>query len=1136
MYRTKFFILFILILNSYAFFAQEYQSLYKNETFLPTSTTIRLSNQSLNPDFFEVLLENNQKISADLYSIDFSSGLLIFKEDFFKYIADNQITITVNYLIYPEFLTKKYSKVAEESIVEDSEFEGYKYSFSQHNTTNFSPFDGLYTSGSLSRGITVGNNQNAVTNSSLDLQIQGQLTDNVTIKASLQDSNIPIQDGGYSQKLDEFDQIFIEIDARKWQIRAGDLFLENRKNKFLNFNKKVQGISSRFFLDKNQQTSALGSVALVKGQYAKSSFVGLEGNQGPYKLKGSNQELYILIISGSERVFVNGILLQRGEDKHYIIDYNAGEITFTTLFPVTADMRIEIEYQVAERNYTRFISYNQVQHQSKKWNFSATYYTESDLKNQSLQQSLTEDQVQTLSEAGDNQNIMNSSSAYIDSYSENKILYRKIVNGTEEIFEFSNNPQEELYNVKFSFVGANNGNYKIANNQTINKIYEYIPPIAGIKQGDYEPFIKLVAPEKLQITNFSGGYNSEKTFINLELAVSNKDYNLFSNIDDYNNVGIATDFNFKQFLNFNNQKIEVSANHTFTHKNFNSIERIFNIEFNRDWNITEVFNQHQSLANISSKFYWNNIGTISYSLEKLDFSEVYTAFRNIITANLKHKNIHFITENSVLNSQSPSVSSKFIRSQQKINYAIDKYWFEGSFQGEDNQNTDNVTHNLTPISQRFAEFSGFIARGDSTKVFVKVGYSHRITDSIYQNKLTQTNQSNSIFIDTQLLKNEQRNLSIFANYRVLKHKIENIKDPSINTRILYNDHFFNGFITANTAFETASGSIAQQEFTYIEVEPGQGTFTWNDYNQNNIQELEEFEIAAFPDLATYIRVFLPSQVYLKNNRTKIAQSIILTPANFNNLHNKFLKNLQNQTSILIDKKNKRNNNFEFNPFDINSEKVIDIQTNIQNTLSFNKGKQKHSTTYSFVQSTSKNNLSFGNITNSLKSNTIDYQHLIKHIWLVQLQSKYNINKSDSEQYLSRNFNIKSYIITPKISYLFSKNTHLDIFLEYQKKSNTMNIESLLQNKIGISFGTSGKKGFNTNAEISFFKNNFSGDSYSPVAYQMLEGNQPGINANWRVFLQKNLTKYLDINVIYHGRKSENAQTIHTGNIQLRAFF
>ena len=53
---------------------------------------------------------------------------------------------------------------------------------------------------------------------------------------------------------------------------------------------------------------------------------------------------------------------------------------------------------------------------------------------------------------------------------------------------------------------------------------------------------------------------------------------------------------------------------------------------------------------------------------------------------------------------------------------------------------------------------------------------------------------------------------------------------------------------------------------------------------------------------------------------------------------------------------------------------------------------------------------------------------------------------------------------------------------------------------------------------------------------MLESLQNGSNLTWRLLLQKNLTQYLDLNINYQGRKSENSETIHTGNVQLRAFF
>ena len=53
---------------------------------------------------------------------------------------------------------------------------------------------------------------------------------------------------------------------------------------------------------------------------------------------------------------------------------------------------------------------------------------------------------------------------------------------------------------------------------------------------------------------------------------------------------------------------------------------------------------------------------------------------------------------------------------------------------------------------------------------------------------------------------------------------------------------------------------------------------------------------------------------------------------------------------------------------------------------------------------------------------------------------------------------------------------------------------------------------------------------------MLEGLQAGQNLTWKLIIQKNLTKYLDLNLNYQGRKSETNSAVHTGNIQLRAYF
>src|SRR5690606_34355447 len=190
------------------------------------------------------------------------------------------------------------------------------------------------------------------------------------------------------------------------------------------------------FDNEKNKTTIESAAALVRGQYAKSEFTGQEGNQGPYKLRGGNNELYILIISGSERVYVNGRLLTRGENKDYVIDYNSGEIRFTSLFPITADMRIAIEYQYTDRNYTCFLGYGGMSHQRKNWQFGGYVYTETDIKNQPLQQNLSKEQVEILKQAGNDPAKMMAPSAYEDSFSENKVLYKKVQQDGFDYFEY----------------------------------------------------------------------------------------------------------------------------------------------------------------------------------------------------------------------------------------------------------------------------------------------------------------------------------------------------------------------------------------------------------------------------------------------------------------------------------------------------------------------------------------------------------------------------------------------------------------------------------------------------------------------------------------------------------------------------
>jgi len=98
------------------------------------------------------------------------------------------------------------------------------------------------------------------------------------------------------------------------------------------------------------------------------------------------------------------------------------------------------------------------------------------------------------------------------------------------------------------------------------------------------------------------------------------------------------------------------------------------------------------------------------------------------------------------------------------------------------------------------------------------------------------------------------------------------------------------------------------------------------------------------------------------------------------------------------------------------------------------------------------------------------------------------------------------------------------------------METLKMHNFGWNFRYANRERFAVNANANLYFNEFNGNTNSPVAYQMLEGLQPGTNLTWLLGLQKRLTSFLDLNLNYVRRKSEEANTIHTGNVQLRATF
>ena len=1084
------------------------------------------------------------------FTINFYSNDMDFKSSFFTKdsilnfeLEINKFKDSLDQVEEKNILLKRYSLFDKNMVIANNNNVNKLYKLSTSNKIrNEIKFYDLETSGNISRGINIGNNQNSVLESELDLKIIGKLNDKVSIKASIQDSSIPIINNGYSQQLDEFDQIFIELQSEDWILRGGDIDMIKTNSFFGNYEKKIQGLLIESYLNENINITT--AAAIVKGKFKKNILTVENGNQGPYKLTGENGELYVLIVSGSESVFVNGIKIDRGIDKDYIINYNAGEIIFNSTFPVMADMRIQIEYQISEKNYNSVFGYSNVEITNKKSKYNFSYYNETDLKNQPLLQNLNNDQIGILSEAGDDENLMNIPSGSLSSYDENRILYKKEIVEGIEIYIYSNNPEDELYSVRFQNVGENQGNYILSSNTAIENIYEYIMPIDGQRQGNFEPIIKITSPKKLQfaVLNSNTTFN-ESSELYYEIAGSNYNKNLFSNIDNEDNKGFASMIGFNKKLKISSSSnIYSKLDLKYIDKNFESIERIFSSEFERDWGYeVNSFNaQNQTLANASFGFRKSNLGSVDYTLESLKLGNLFSGKKNVLKVNLSEiDNIKFISNTSIMGSNNIGIDSEFLRSSNSLVLDYGKTWTELGYEYEKKESNAQTMTNAADFAHKLFEIkTGF---GNRKKTFIELGYKKKINDSIVENFLNEVNNYDSYFLNSQIINNNKSELNIYLNFNKLKSYLNDSEEEYLNTRLIQRQRFLKNSLNSDLFFESSAGNLPQQEYTFIEVEPGMGSYKWIDINGNGIQELEEFEIAVFEDEAIFIRVLLANQIFLRTYQNKLNYALQTNFSIFQNSDKNFLKilsNISNKFQISADNKSKyQGENIVLNSFFQGSDDLLAYNIGLKNSFAINRAKERYSITYTYAENEKKNSFSFGSNQHMNRFNKINIAHKINPSTLFELVTNSERKINWSENFSQKNYKIKEDLIKPKLTYFYDENNRINFSYANTSIINLIgDNETLKQQTFGIEmyFNTNKKDGAVIN--FNYHNNKFEGENNSVISYTMMNGLKNGENYTWSFTFVKRLNKTLDMNVRYLGRKSPKSPTIHNATFQVRANF
>ncbi len=477
----------------------------------------------------------------------------------------------------------------------------------------------LATTGTVYRNLTLSPFGGSDFSGGLQLQLQGKLSNDITVSGVLSDQSLPIQPEGTTQILDEIDKVYLHVSHTNFQIMAGDIDYELNSGKYLKVSRKLEGLKNTFKFDK---LSGQSTLAGTKGRYHKLSFKGTDGSQGPYSLTSENGNKDIIVLAGTEKVHLNGELLKRGENFDYIIDYSIGEVTFTPRRLIDFDSDIYIEYQYSDFQYNRNVLSASVYRELGNWgNLGISWFKEKDQLQ--IDETVAVGLRDSLLNAGDQDAIL--SGAVKDEKGDYLLTGGIYIYSPKTV-----NNNENRYKVSF-YNDNENGEYARRISDDGHLYFEFVNIEDRSEIIDlYSPFRRWSNPINHEIFQLAGDAKlSENTLAAWDISLSNLDKNTFSTLNDDDNIGFAHNFSItgKEISVLKNAKLGYNIINWSRSNRFRELSRERNAQFNRDWNIQSEDLGKESLfsgginvkidKSFNSKFDWSQYNSISGKKNRL---------------------------------------------------------------------------------------------------------------------------------------------------------------------------------------------------------------------------------------------------------------------------------------------------------------------------------------------------------------------------------------------------------------------------------------------------------------------------------------------------------------------------------------
>lgn len=1012
---------------------------------------------------------------------------------------------------------------------------------------------GIQKSGAITRGLSVGNTQNGFVNSSLNLQLEGQITSKIRMTALLSDQNVPFQPQGNTQQIRELDKILIQLDHQQGQMQAGDVVLQHSPSSFLRFFKNIQGGQLRASWDSASENSKTRvGAGIAKGKFASIVVPVKEGVQGPYRLRPpNNPDLLVVILANSERIYFDNRLLKRGFNLDYVIDYNTGDLTLNNQLLITRFTRLRCDFEYAERNYSRTIFMGEHEEKLGPVSLTLSHYQEQDNSSRPLSFTLDSTSLSILQQAGDQPNrAVLPAATSVSGFQDGQLLYTQmdtLINGEPGFYyRIARTGDSRVFQLLFSEVGAGKGSYVFDAFLGNGRSFRYVGP----ENGNFDPVRQVVLPNLRSMTRGKMDFQiSENQKLSTELALSRFDQNRFSTLDDGDNAGNAQ---FVQYAWRPKPKEAVSMlpsiqlAYTRLSKNFSAIDRFRPIEFERDWNAqggdTLRADDHLAEAEISLEKPGKWRMELKSSLRNKGDNVQGTQH----SVSLVKRSHHIVFKNTAfaMNNRRKLETTDWYRWSSEL--SLDRFAIVPgyAFQLDQNRAFYQKTDSIVQSAMFFQNHQLFLRSRDSSQQNFSLLYQYREDSRPIEGKMEKAMFSHNISQRFGQKLGENHRVDLMLNYRKISYAaFQQLKNEDILAiRLDYLGSLWDDAIRQEFTYTTNTGQELKRTFQFIKVSAlGEGTHQWIDYNGDGLQDLDEFVEALRPEDRQYIKIFTPTNEFVTAFANSLNYRLNLTaPSDWSagSGMRLLLSRFSMLTSLAADQKTLSSSGEERYLPTLNegSDNLLALNRILRNTLFWNRTQSDIGGDYSFVNTWQKTLLSNGFSLRKVEEHRVTLRKNLGSFFNVTLNGAKFSRGLNSDVLVAQNYRITGWETGPETSWQPNTNHRITLQWFWNEKNNTNGEEKTLISKLGIEYRFNQLSSRTLNSQIRWIKIEHKGSDLSPAAYEMLEGLRPGNNLTWMVNLQQKLSQGLQILFTYEGRKSLGINTIHLGRVQANLLF